>query len=249
VSDVAADSPPDAIDVASLEPDATARSAAYGLFARLFEQPDERLYDGLRKGSLASTLEELLATTGLAVTVPALTTDDDHETLCARFNDCFTVGVIPRDAGATPGETPAATPAVPLYESEYLDRDWHDVAVDLTRAYDYFGVGVNQSERDHPDHLRIELEFASYLTRLAAAGHEDAVRARRDFLDRHLEPFASALRDRLADEPGTGPYGDLGVLLDRFVAADLADLEARLDGGDRSGEGFAGTDGGGSRDA
>ena len=226
---MAADSPSGGVDVGALDDDATARSAAYGLLAELFEQPDERLYDGLRKGSLAETLAELLDTTALEVSVPALETDDDHGTLCARFNDCFTVGVIPRDAGEAPGETPAATPAVPLYESEYRDEHWRDVAIDLVRAYDYFGVGVDESRRDHPDHLRIELEFAGYLARLAAAGREDAVRARRDFLDRHLEPFADALRDSLADEPATGPYGDLGVLLDRFVSADLADLKARTD--------------------
>ncbi|MEF8757952.1 MAG: molecular chaperone TorD family protein [Halobacteriales archaeon] len=233
---MAADSPADAVDVGALDDDATARSAAYGLLAELFEQPDERLYDALRKGSLAETLEELLETTDLEVSVPPLETDDDHETLCARFNDCFTVGVIPRDAGEGPGETPVATPAVPLYESEYRDEHWRDIAIDLARAYDHFGVGVDESRRDHPDHLRIELEFAGYLSRLGAAGREDAVRARRDFLDRHLEPFAHALRGRLADEPGTGPYGGLGVLLDRVVSADLRDLEARIGAEDRRNE-------------
>ncbi|MFQ3295996.1 MAG: DMSO reductase family type II enzyme chaperone [Halobacteriales archaeon] len=236
MSDVAAESPRDGVEVDSLDNDATARSAAYGLLARLFEQPDEQLYEGLQKGSLGETLEELLATTDLDVSVPEFHTKDDYETLCARFNDCFTVGTIPRDAGEAPGETPAATPAVPLYESEYRDGEWRDVAIDLARAYDHFGVGVDESRRDHPDHLRLELEFVGYLSRLSAVGRDDADRARRDFLDRHLEPFAASLRDQLADEPGTGPYGDLGVLLHRLVSADLADLDDRLDDEDRSDE-------------
>jgi DMSO reductase family type II enzyme chaperone len=191
-----------------------ARGAVYGLLATLFEEPDADLYDDLRAGRVGSDLRALTERTGLddRVTAPDLVTDDDHDLLCARFNDLFSVGY--------------PDPPVPLYESAYREEgDWEAVNVDLARVYDYFDVQVDQSTREHHDHLVVELEFAGYLARLAALDDDESVRrARADFLERHLLPAAEAIAEATAAEVETDIYGDLTAFLESFAAADAASL-------------------------
>jgi DMSO reductase family type II enzyme chaperone len=210
----------DTADASVAAPADAARGSVYGLLATLFEEPDADLFADLRAGRVGDDLAALTEQCGLAdrVSAPKLATDDDHDLLCARFNDLFAVGY--------------PEPPVPLYESAYRDEgDWEAVNVDLARAYDYFGVSVDESRREHHDHLCLELEFAGYLSRLAALQDDDAVRrARADFLDRHLRPTAAAVAEATAAEVETGIYGDLAAFLGAFVAADADALDARLDG-------------------
>lgn len=195
---------------------AAARGTVYGTLASLFDEPDESLYEGLRDGRLAADLDVLVEKSELGVAVPILVTRDDHDLLCARFNDVFTVGY--------------PDPPIPLYESEHVDDgQWNDVNLDLARVYDYFGVQIDDTQREHHDHLVLELEFAGYLARIAAASDDDgARRARRDFLDRHLAAFLERVDDAMADEVETGIYEDVVSFAAAFVAADLADLEETL---------------------
>lgn len=199
------------------DPVAAARGTVYGTLASLFEEPDEQTYEVLTDGTLAADIDRLLEHADLDVAAPALVTADDYELLCARFNDVFEIGY--------------PDPPVALYESEYAgEGEWNEINLDLARAYDYFGVEIDESERDHHDHLQLELEFAGYLSRLAAMEDDDAVRrARRDFLDRHLAPFVEAIDSAMDDEVETDIYDDLVEFANAFVAADLADLESRLD--------------------
>ena len=196
-----------------------ARGAIYGLLARLFEEPGAELYEALAAGDVGAQLDEWVETAGLEteLAVPALETQDDHDLLCARFNDVFEVGY--------------PEPPVPLYESAYHEEGrWDQINVDLARAYDYFGVSIDESRREHHDHLVVELEFVGYLARLAAMeGSEDLLRARRDFLDRHLLAFAEDLEDSIEDEVETGIYDDQVAFLAEFVRADLEALDAAVD--------------------
>jgi len=199
------------------DPGAAARGAVYGTLARLFEEPNEDLYQVLDDGSLAADFETLVDRAGLDVDVPPLETRDDYDLLCARFNDVFAIGY--------------PDPPVPLYESEYVgDGNWSEVNLDLARAYDFFGVAVDDDEREHHDHVQLELEFAGYLARLAAAtGDDGSRRARRDFLDRHLATLVEGVADAVDDEAETGVYGEVVAFARSFVAADRDDLTARLD--------------------
>ncbi|MGM0399504.1 MAG: molecular chaperone TorD family protein [Halobacteriota archaeon] len=201
------------------DPVAAARGTVYGTLASLFEEPTEPTYEGLADGTLAADIDRLIEAADLDVAPPPLVTADDYELLCARFNDIFAIGY--------------PDPPVALYESEYeSEGQWEEINLDLARAYDYFGVEVDESRREHHDHLQLELEFAGYLSRLAAMEGDDAVRrARRDFLDRHLGPLVEAIDEAMADEVETGIYDDLVEFANAFVAADLADLDSRLDVG------------------
>lgn len=204
------DSPPMDVD----DPTEAARGTVYGTLAALYEEPDETMYRALADGRLSTELERLLDHADLDVGVPSIVSEDDYELLCARFNDVFEVGY--------------PEPPVPLYESAHRpDGEWDDVNLDLARAYDYFGVSIDESARDHHDHLQLELEFAGYLSRVAATGTGDDVRrARRDFLERHLEPFVTAIAAALEDEVETGVYDEIVDVTESFVSADLADLRA-----------------------
>ena len=239
----------------AIDEEAAARGSVYALAAAAFAEPSGGVHERFADGSLDESMATLVDRTGLDVDPPDLTVADDRETLAARYNDLFVIGyseVIDGTDGTVENQGPPAS----LYESTYRsDVSWNDVNLDLARAYEHFGCEVGGDERRHHDHARLELEFAGYLCRLAAAGDDasgDAEpanldRARLDFHDRHLSVLASGLRTALDEEPGTSVYGRLARFLDAFVAADVDDLAERLDagaGGDREHAVTDGSDGG-----
>mgnify|MGYP000689253462 CR=1 FL=1 len=187
----------------------------YGTLARLYEEPSEELFAALDSGSLFADLRRLTQKTDLEVTVPSVETDDEYTLLCARFNDLFVVGY--------------PDPVIPRYESEHVETEWEQVNLDLTRVYDYFDVEIDQEEREHHDYLVIELEFAGYLSRLAATGDPAAKRARADFIERHLLPFVEGLEASIAGEQNTGIYRDIVDFTADFVRADLGHLRQELE--------------------
>ena len=223
-----ATTPTDPMD--DIDEDAAARGAVYATLAKAFEYPEESFHEAAANGSLEADLRACLDRTGLEVAVPSLSTDDDYETLAARYNDIFELGYS-EYTDRTDGSLEAEGPPVPLYESKYRpDHSWNDVNLDLSRAYSYYGLEIDQEQRDNHDAVTYELEFVGYLARREAAVGEDAAIARLDFHDRHLGHAAAGVADRLADEPGTDIYGGFGELLEAFVRADRNDLAARLEG-------------------
>jgi len=233
-------------DPGSADPATVARGAVYGFLATGFEAPDERLHAALREGGAGEHVGRLLDRTGLEVDPPALRTDDDYETLCARYNDLFVLGYS-EVIDPTDGTIDSRGPPVPPYESAYRDEvSWRDVNLDLARAYEYFGVDVDTEERENHDYAPLILEFAGYLCRLEALGNDGVADARLDLLDRHVRPLVRGLAAALGEEAGTGVYSDLAALADRFTAAEVADLAARREDGrppNASGDGPGGESG------
>lgn len=226
----------------AIDDETAARGSVYALVAAAFTEPSQEVYEQFADGSLDDAVATLVNRSGLDVEPPDLTVEDDRETLAARYNDLFVVGyseVIDGTDGTVENQGPPAS----LYESTYRsDVSWNDVNLDLARAYEHFGCEIGGDERRHHDHVRLELEFAGYLCRLAAADsdadsgadpHEPSSfdRARLDFHDRHLSVLASGLRSALDEESGTSVYGRLARFFDAFVAADVDDLAVRLDAG------------------
>lgn len=225
-----AEAPPDLPEGAPdrIDPDTGARGAVYGVLARCFRDPDERLHAALRDGSLEAEISALLDRTALDVTAPTVRTTADHDTLCALYNDLFVIG-FSRAVDRTDGTVESEGPPVPLYESAYrTDVSWSDVNLDLARAYEHFGVGVDSEQREHHDHLPLVLEFAGYLCRREAAVDPAVARARLDFHDRHLRVVAAGIAERIREETNPGVYGDVAGFLDRFTAADVKDLAGRV---------------------
>jgi DMSO reductase family type II enzyme chaperone len=230
-SDVPADRPDPPLDRESLDPDAGARGTVYAVLSSAFDHPDGELYDALAGGDLRDRLAELLDRTPLDVSADDVTTDDDYDTLAARYNDLFVIGYSEYE-DKTDGSLSTDEPPVPLYESAYRpDASWTDVNLDLARAYEYYGVRPSSSDREHHDHLGLLLEFAGYLARREAVEDDpDAARARLDLLDRHLRILVEGVVERVEEEPNTDAYGEFARFLDEFTAADREELAERLEG-------------------
>ncbi|MUW14431.1 molecular chaperone [Halorubrum sp. CBA1125] len=223
--DVLAPRPADLPD--GVDPEPSARGALYALCARIFRDPDAELYRALADGTLTATCRRLLDETTLSVTPPDLTVREDHETVSARFNDLFVVGYS-EVVDATDGTMDNYGPPVSLYESDYrTEVSWNEVNLDLARAYEFFGCQVDRDVRRNHDHLRLELEFMSYLCRREAAVDPGVAAARIDFHDRHLRVAAAGVAEALDTEPGTGVFGRAAAFLDRFSTADVAELASR----------------------
>jgi len=220
----------DALDDDDIDLDAAARGTVFRTLAQAFRHPTPEFHSLAASGQLGAELARCLDRTTLDVSAPDLRTDDDHEMLAARYNDLFELGYS-EYTDRTDGSLASEGPPVPLYESKYRpDQSWNDVNLDLARAYDHYGLEIDDDDRDNHDALRYELEFAGYLARREAAVDRTAAAARLDFHDRHLGHAAAGVADRLADEPGTDIYGDFGDLLEAFVRADRNDLAVRLEG-------------------
>jgi DMSO reductase family type II enzyme chaperone len=218
------------VDPGDIEADAAARGVVYRTLAEAFRHPDESFHEAVTAGAVDEELRRCVGISELGVDVPDCTTEDDYETLAARFNDIFELGYS-EYTDRTDGSLEASGPPVPLYESKYRpNTSWNDVNLDLARAYEHYGLEIDSETRDNHDALAYELEFAGYLCRREAAVGEGAAAARLDFHDRHLGHAASGVADRLAEEPGTDVYGALGELLESFVRADRNDLAERLEG-------------------
>lgn len=219
------------LDRENLDPDAAARGTVYALLASVFEHPDRKLYDALAGGDLRDEFDALFARTPLDVSTEGVGTEDDYDTLCARYNDLFVIGYSEYE-DKTDGTLSTDEPPVPLYESAYRpEASWTDVNLDLARAYDYYGVRPSSSDREHHDYLGLQLEFAGYLARReAATDGEDAARARLDLLDRHLRILVEGVVERIDDEPNPGAYGRFAAFIDEFTVADRDELAERLEG-------------------
>lgn len=215
-----------------IDADAGARGAIYALAANAFTEADEAFYQSLADGTVATAFETAVDRTSLDVDVPDLVVHEDRESLSARFNDLFVIGYS-EVIDPTDGTEDHQGPPVSLYESEYRSEvSWNDVNLDLARAYEYFGLEVDQDVRRNHDHLRLELEFMGYLCRREAAVDPDLAQARLDFHDRHLRVILGGVEEALDAEPGTAFYGLLATFLERFAAADVDDLAARTAGGE-----------------
>lgn len=217
-------------DPTDADRDAAARAALYALLARAFDHPDEAVHAALVDGALETEVATYLDRSALEIPVPSLTTVEDYESVAARYNGLFAIGYA-EYADRTDGSLETEGPPVPLYECRYRDASWADVNADLARAFDHFGVSVDETRRDHHDNVRLELEFAAYLARREALGEAGAARARRDLLARHLEPFTDGILDRMEALEGVeaGVYADLARFARDVVTADLEALRASLD--------------------
>lgn len=92
--------------------------------------------------------------------------------------------------------------ACSLRERSYVSEDQGTLFEDLTRFYDFFGLG-RREDAEMPDHVKVELEFMHFLTyleTLVAPRPGDLAslqRAQRDFLTRHLARLLHGIAGKL----------------------------------------------------
>lgn len=205
-----------------------ARSALYQLLSTAFIYPDHAALTGMREGAhqampLASRVgwrrvEGVLQRLGRQLQAM------DEERLLHDYLEVF-------------GHTTAAD--CPPYEGEYgqahIFQKSHMLA-DLQGSYRAFGVEVNSTFKDRPDHLSVELEFMHLLALKEAYAilhqHdndkvETCQRAQKAFLAGHLAPWALPFSLMLAKKAGKrNVYSTWAHLLELHLSADFDQFQA-----------------------
>lgn len=207
---------------APLSGPAAARSALYALFSEAFEYPRGELLEAIRSGALALRLREWLERLAppLPGTVdwPALADAGDREdALATEYTRLFDPGT-------------SASPCA-LYGGLHVGPQMMTME-EVLRFYQHFGLGLTGKGGDTPDHLTTQLEFLHVLAygeaELSARGEDPSSYrlGRRDFIARHPGRWIPMMRARLERQDPMPFYARLVELLERCLAADLAELEA-----------------------
>jgi DMSO reductase family type II enzyme chaperone len=151
---------------------------------------------------------------GLLAAVAQASTDADQDEVEEDFNRLFS-GVVE----CPPHET--------AYEPDIFRRQ--RALADLAGFYKAFGFEIDQASRWQPDHLGVELEFASTLLQRQALAEEagwdeqasvcgDALRA---FLFDHLGRWHAGFGHRLARTAATEVYGRLADATHGWIQSEL----------------------------
>ncbi len=187
------------------ENETTARSATYQVLGAFFSPPDRDHYEKAREGLWA---KELAASSAL-------------------LPYSFEIGGVRLGEDITPEgyETEwARVFGQALAEASHRDEESHEIAAQLRREYDYFGLGVNDAARS-PGDLSTECDFMQYLCFREAATASPRLRtsyrrAQRDFLERHMLSWVPSLVASVsAQQPGE-VFGWGLERLDHFLQAD-----------------------------
>lgn len=125
--------------------------------------------------------------------------------------------------------------AVPLYEGLCRPGDGREgILEDVMRFHEFFGVRLQEANRDYPDHLVTELEFMAFLCQQEAAAEaagkdvDSFRRASRDFLQRHLLAWVPGFVERLAG--GKTDYGEIAQALADFCQEHADELGEMKEG-------------------
>ena len=203
---------------------AQARSAAYGLFARLTSSPHDAAASRcvLPPSDLREVARELARALPFAL---------DLQPLVAAA-----AGAIGRGARNLGREYSAlfevGSEGAPAPIREDLAGGEAGVKEEIVRFYDFFGYELTPERQWAPDHLAVELEFLHFLAfRESRATASQAIEsdaelslrlAQRDFLSRHPLRWLPVLRAAIKTQTHTPYYPSLFDALHRFLTADLA---------------------------
>jgi DMSO reductase family type II enzyme chaperone len=207
-----------------------ARAVIYRVLARCFSYPDVGLLD-LFEGARAEEISESLRCLGLSGEGIASVTE-------------WLAGCGSREAALMELEKefirlfarPYPETLVQPYSSVYLDeqrRVWGVSTGEAARLYEAAGLGMSKDFHDLPDHIAVELEFASYLVgeqQKGATDNNSAVRhlaaTEKRFLVEHLFRWAPAFFSRVSEQSRVAFYQAIGGLAQQFVEWDAEHLNA-----------------------
>lgn len=192
--------------------DAAARSMLYAGFARLFSYPSDELAACILDGTLFEEICESAADLPYPSSLRACCWPSLPESPAVLQSCYWSLFQTASPAGAV----------VSLNEKDYVRTDRNQLWEDILRFYDHFGIEYSADRvEEFPDHLVTQLEFLHYLAFLEAGTAGDAdpyIRARGDFVERHLANWLPALADKLALKAADAPYAGFGELLRLFLA-------------------------------
>jgi len=124
-------------------------------------------------------------------------------------------------------------PPCPLYGGEWGGTRKRSME-EAVRFYRFFGMKMDQSVHELPDHVTVELEFLQVMaytegmTREQGADVTSLLRAQCDFIDRHPGRWWPMLQRKLPAESPSPFYATLVVLTGAVLAADREYMRAQL---------------------
>ena len=202
---------------------AAVRSTLYALFAEAFGYPRGELLAAIQSGELARRLQEW--TDRLEPPLPGpvdwnalADAGSSDQALPTEFTRLFDPGT--------------SAPPCPLHGGLNVGPQMTTME-EVLRFYHHFGLGPAAGSRETPDHLTAELEFLHVLAfgeaDLCSRGEDTTPYrlGRRDFIARHPGRWVPLLRAKLERQQPRAFYAELVGLLERCLAADLAELESR----------------------
>ena len=202
--------PPAAIDDAS-----AARSEMYGLLADAFEFPPREFHQEVRDGAfrerVASAVRELPYALGDDIDAAAFADAGEYVDFQGEYMRLFDVGAV--------------RPPCPLYGGEWGGTRKRSME-EAVRFYRFFGMKMDQSAHELPDHITVELEFLQVLaftegmTRARGEDPASLLRAQCDFIDRHPGRWWPMLQRKLPAESPAPFYAALAALTGAVLVAD-----------------------------
>jgi TorA maturation chaperone TorD len=186
-----------------------ARIGVYRFLLSALDRPTPEQHEWMRGPEFRHSLEGLCETFGVDCRDGELVPDEfaDHE---CRYLACFEVGL------------PA--PPVPLLASHYNRREpAPHVIHEHILLYRLFGVQVRATRPEPAGHLVDQLAFLIHLDELSLAGDVERaslLRARHDFLRRHVLRWVPRAADGAAENHLPPVYRTLLALLVRAVEQD-----------------------------
>ena len=211
--------PPDSIDAA-----AAARSEIYSVLADAFEFPSREFHEKVRNDAfrerVAAAVRALPYSIGIDGDLTALVDASEYVDFQGEYMRLFDVGAV--------------RPPCPLYGGEWGVGTRKRSMEEAVRFYRFFGMKVDQSTHELPDHVTVELEFLQVMaftegmTRARGVDPSPLLRAQCDFIDRHPGRWWPMLQRKLPSESPSPFYATLVALTGAVLAADRAYMRALL---------------------
>ncbi len=204
------------------EPRTVLRSKLYQLFALAITYPDSEWVAAVKAGELADSLIGLLGRLDddllRGIDRNALCDSGADETaLAVEYTRLFDVG--------------SGDSLVSLYGGHH--HGGRTTAMEeVLRFYQHFGLTLDKSRNELPDHLLSELEFLHFMTfqqaRMEARGQDAShyQRGQKDFVERQIGRWFPKLRGKLQDQQPLRYYAELFTLLGRFLQHEQQRLSA-----------------------
>lgn len=193
------------------------RTAVYRFLIAALSRPTPEQREWMISRNFRQSLEALCDNFGVCFVADEESSADfaDHE---SRYLACFEVGL--------------PVPPVVLAASHYNRREpVPRVLHEHILLYRHFGVRVPESSLEAPDHIVHQLAFLVRLDELQLeqpAVAESVVRARHDFLHRHVVPWVKQAAEAARDKDLPSIYCTLLMLLAAAVRQDQELTDAAL---------------------
>ena len=200
------------------------RSKLYQLFAMAVSYPDDDWVAAIKAGELADTLQHLLGQLDRSLLQDfdqkALSdSGEQDESLAVEYTRLFDIG---------PGGSP-----ISLYGGHHYGGRTGAME-EVMRFYQHFGLQLEQTQVELPDHLVSELEFLHFMTfqeaRLEEQGADTSHyrRGQKDFIERQLGRWVPGLYVKIQEENALPLYTELFRLLSCFLQFEQQQLNPSL---------------------